>query len=102
MQIADAWRPCGMSCNKISLNVGVDRTHDHQRRIHGNSGTYFPEKRKNAGWRNVVWKGLYSNAFCGYADTVPVSGSSIMACERHDLCNDGSHACDTVPVCAGF
>ena len=50
----------------------------------------------------MVWKGLYSNAFCGYADTVPVSGSSIMACERYDLCNDGSHACDTVPVCAGF
>ena len=40
--------------------------------------------------------------FCGYADTVPVSGSSIMACERHDLCNDGSHACDTWHVCAGF
>lgn len=50
----------------------------------------------------MVWKGLYSNAFCGYADTVPVSGSSIMACERHDLCNDGSHACDTWHVCAGF
>ena len=62
----------------------------------GIQGLIFPEKRKNAGWRNVVWKGLYSNAFCGYADTVPVSGSSIMACERHDLCNDGSHACDTV------
>ena len=30
-------------------------------------------------------EGLYSNAFCGYADTVPVSGSSIMAYERHDL-----------------
>ena len=35
-----------------------------QGRLHGGYGAHIPEERKDAGWSDVVWQGLYCSSVC--------------------------------------
>ncbi len=65
--IADKLYACStgnLPCNPLSYDVGADCIDAGQGRLHGGYGAHIPEERKDAGWSDVVWQGLYCSSVC--------------------------------------